>query len=96
MQRRKVQNRAAQRAYRGRKEKAISDLRCLLDKTEHEYRALQADHKQLQEKYEKLRAAQQDASDRVMTATCAPADLLSTATQGLNAKGPKQDRHGGN
>lgn len=60
MQRRKVQNRAAQRAYRDRKEKALAELRELLDEKEILYQRLQSDHRELQHKYDKILAAQRE------------------------------------
>ncbi|ETN43790.1 uncharacterized protein HMPREF1541_11114 [Cyphellophora europaea CBS 101466] len=42
-ERRKVQNRAAQRAYRERKEKALSDLKGVLERKEFQLQALQQD-----------------------------------------------------
>ena len=92
--RRKVQNRAAQRAYRERKDKAILDLRELLNQKDNQYQALQADHEQLQQQYEKLLAAKHDTSSLSMTTTCAPSDLLASDLAGEHAKRPKRHSHG--
>ena len=85
LQRRKVQNRAAQRAYRERKEKAFTDLREQLEEKETQFQALQADHKQLQEQFEKMRAAKYDHSSLGMTVTCDPSDILPAMTGKVKA-----------
>lgn len=95
LQRRKVQNRSAQRAYRERKEKAITDLRELLDKRELQYQALQADHTALKEQYEKLRASKESSSNLSMTTTCDPSDLLSTGMGTIDPDIPRSEDHGG-
>lgn len=78
VQRRKVQNRAAQRAYRERKEKALTDLRDMLEKKDTQYQALQQDHRVLQEQYKELLAAKQGPSALSITPTLSPADLLAS------------------
>lgn len=93
LQRRKVQNRAAQRAYRERKEKALTDLRDMLEKKDTQYQALQKDHRVLQEQYKELLAAKQGPSTLSVTPTLAPADLFSTQSGEVEARRSlQQDR----
>lgn len=68
-QRRKGQNRAAQRAYRERKEKALCQLRELLDQKEKQFQALQKDHEDLQDRYEKLLASREQTDSLSITLT---------------------------
>lgn len=53
--RRRAQNRAAQRAFRERKEKHAKDLEVKLAVLSERYSRLEASHKELGEAYEKLR-----------------------------------------
>lgn len=76
-QRRKVQNRTAQRAYRERKEKALSDLRELLDHKESQYQTLQKEHLELQKKYTSLLKGSSDhESDEFKLLTCNPRECF--------------------
>ncbi|KPI34697.1 uncharacterized protein AB675_9452 [Cyphellophora attinorum] len=73
-ERRKVQNRAAQRAYRERKEKALADMRDLLDRKESQFQALRKDHEELQQKYENLVQLRESSTP----STCNPRNLFKT------------------
>ena len=87
-----MQNRAAQRAYRERKEKALTDLRELLDKKDNQFQALQQDHKQLQQQYERLLVAKQGPSG--LSTTLAPNELFPADTgDGIRPNSMQQD-HG--
>lgn len=56
-QRRRAQNRAAQRAFRERKEKRTRDVEVQLTTLTEKYRALECSHAELFASYEKLRKA---------------------------------------
>jgi septal ring factor EnvC (AmiA/AmiB activator) len=53
--RRRAQNRAAQRAFRERKEKHARDLECQLSALTDKYRTLESSHNELNAAYDKLR-----------------------------------------
>jgi AP-1-like transcription factor len=53
-QRRRAQNRAAQRAFRERKEKHARDLEAKLSELTDNYKSLEASHSELMTAYEKL------------------------------------------
>lgn len=55
MQRRRAQNRAAQRAFRERKEKHARDLEAQLGALTDKYRTLETSHAELNAAYDKLR-----------------------------------------
>jgi AP-1-like factor len=55
LQRRRAQNRAAQRAFRERKEKHARDLEAQLSVMSDKYNKLQVSHSELNAAYEKLR-----------------------------------------
>jgi hypothetical protein len=80
-QRRKVQNRAAQRAYRERKEKALYEMKELLEQKESQLQALQQDYGNLKHKYEQLLSSQRRESD-ASAGRARPAGMGSRTSSG--------------